>query len=88
KLVGGLYGVSIGRTFFGESMFHTVSNASKVAFVHLVERLKRWDFDIIDCQQSTPHMARFGAVDISRKKFLDILRYSVEKPSIVGNWDK
>ncbi len=88
KLVGGLYGVSIGRTFFGESMFHTVSNASKVAFVHLVERLKRWDFDIIDCQQSTPHMARFGAVDISRKKFLDILRYSVEKPSIVGNWNK
>ncbi|WP_293443706.1 leucyl/phenylalanyl-tRNA--protein transferase [Persephonella sp.] len=88
KLVGGLYGVSIGRTFFGESMFHTVSNASKVAFVHLVERLKRWDFDIIDCQQPTPHMARFGAVDISRKKFLDILRYSVEKPSIVGNWNK
>ena len=86
KLVGGLYGVSIGRTFFGESMFHTVSNASKVGFVHLVERLKSWNFDMIDCQQSTPHMARFGAVDISRKKFLDILKKSVKKPSIVGNW--
>ncbi len=86
ELVGGLYGVSIGRTFFGESMFHTVSNASKVGFVHLVERLKSWNFDIIDCQQSTPHMAKFGAVDISRKKFLDILKKSVKKPSIVGNW--
>ncbi len=86
ELVGGLYGVSIGRTFFGESMFHTVSNASKVGFVHLVERLKSWNFDIIDCQQSTQHMARFGAVDISRKKFLDILKKSVKKPSIVGNW--
>ena len=86
ELVGGLYGVSIGRTFFGESMFHTVSNASKVGFVHLVERLKSWNFDMIDCQQSTPHMARFGAVDISRKKFLDILKKSVKKPSIVGNW--
>ncbi|WP_456463543.1 leucyl/phenylalanyl-tRNA--protein transferase [Persephonella sp.] len=86
ELVGGLYGVSIGRTFFGESMFHTVSNASKVGFVHLVERLKSWNFDIIDCQQSTSHMARFGAVDISRKKFLDILKKSVKKPSIVGNW--
>ena len=86
ELVGGLYGVSIGRTFFGESMFHAVSNASKVGFVNLVERLKIWDFDMIDCQQSTPHMARFGAVEISRKKFLDILSISVKKPSIVGNW--
>jgi len=86
KLVGGLYGVSIGKTFFGESMFHTVSNASKVGFVHLVERLKRWDFDMIDCQQSTPHLARFGAVEISRKEFLDILSISVKKPSMIGNW--
>jgi len=86
ELVGGLYGVSIGKTFFGESMFHTVSDASKVAFVHLVRKLKEWDFDMIDCQQSTPHMARFGAVDIPRKEFLDKLKESIKKPSIVGKW--
>ncbi|MDQ7055667.1 MAG: leucyl/phenylalanyl-tRNA--protein transferase [Persephonella sp.] len=51
ELVGGLYGVSLGGVFFGESMFHTVPDASKVAFVHLVERLKQWNFDMIDCQQ-------------------------------------
>ena len=79
KLVGGLYGVAIGGVFFGESMFHKVSNASKVAFVHLVKRLKEKDFDIIDCQQSTPHMARFGAREIPRKEFLDIISKSIHK---------
>ena len=87
KLVGGLYGVSIGRTFFGESMFHLVSNASKVAFVYLIERLKKWQFDMIDCQQSSQHMANFGAVEIPRNKFLDILKSSVKKPTLVGNWN-
>ena len=86
KLVGGLYGVSIGKTFFGESMFHTVSDASKVAFVKLVEKLREWDFDMIDCQQSTPHMERFGAVEIPRKKFLEILKKSVKKKDFVGKW--
>ena len=79
KLVGGLYGVAIGGVFFGESMFHKVSNASKVAFVHLVRRLKEKGFDIIDCQQSTPHMARFGAREIPRKEFLDIISKSIHK---------
>ena len=79
KLVGGLYGVAIGGAFFGESMFHKVSNASKVAFVHLVNRLKEKGFDIIDCQQSTPHMARFGAREIPRKEFLDIISKSIHK---------
>ena len=79
KLVGGLYGVAIGGVFFGESMFHKVSDASKVAFVHLVNRLKEKDFDIIDCQQSTPHMARFGAREIPRKEFLDIITKSIHK---------
>ena len=86
KLVGGLYGVSIGKAFFGESMFHLVPDASKVAFVHLVWKLQEWNFDIIDCQQSTPHMARFGAVEISRDKFLDILEKSTQKETIKGKW--
>ncbi len=86
ELVGGLYGVSIGKTFFGESMFYTVSDASKVAFVKLVEKLREWDFDMIDCQQSTPHMERFGAVEIPRKKFLEILKKSVKKKDFVGKW--
>ena len=86
ELVGGLYGVSLGGVFFGESMFHTVSDASKVAFVYLVEKLKQWNFDLIDCQQSTPHMARFGAVEISRKEFLDRLRQSLKKPTKSGKW--
>ncbi|WP_297456403.1 leucyl/phenylalanyl-tRNA--protein transferase [Persephonella sp.] len=79
NLVGGLYGVAIGGAFFGESMFHKVSDASKVAFVHLVNRLKEKGFDIIDCQQSTPHMARFGAREIPRKEFLDIISKSIHK---------
>ncbi len=86
KLVGGLYGIALGGTFFGESMFHKVSNASKVAFVHLVRKLKDLDFDMIDCQQSTPHMARFGAVEIPRKEFLERLSKSLKKPTIRGKW--
>ncbi len=86
KLVGGLYGIALGGTFFGESMFHKVSDASKVAFVHLVRKLKELDFDMIDCQQSTPHMARFGAVEIPRKEFLERLSNSLKKPTIRGKW--
>ncbi|WP_457625947.1 leucyl/phenylalanyl-tRNA--protein transferase [Persephonella sp.] len=88
KLVGGLYGVSLGGVFFGESMFHLVPDASKVAFVHLVKRLEKWGFDMIDCQQSTPHMARFGAVEIPRREFLDILKKSLKKKTLKGNWGK
>ncbi|ACO04454.1 MAG TPA: leucyl/phenylalanyl-tRNA--protein transferase [Persephonella sp.] len=88
RLVGGLYGVSLGGVFFGESMFHEVSDASKVAFVHLVQKLKEWDFDMIDCQQSTEHLRRFGAEDISRKQFLDILRLSLKKETKRGNWSE
>ena len=86
KLVGGLYGIALGGTFFGESMFHKVSDASKVAFVHLVRKLKELDFDMIDCQQSTPHMARFGAVEIPRKEFLERLSNSLKKPTIRDKW--
>ncbi|MBC2713260.1 MAG: leucyl/phenylalanyl-tRNA--protein transferase [Desulfosarcina sp.] len=70
KLVGGLYGISIGRAFFGESMFSRVSNASKVAFVTLVKNLRRLKFDLIDCQVKTDHLIRFGAREVPRKLFL------------------
>ena len=73
KLVGGLYGVAMGRAFFGESMFSRVSNASKVAFASLVETLQKNHFKIIDCQVRTDHLIRFGAREISRKLFLEQL---------------
>jgi leucyl/phenylalanyl-tRNA---protein transferase len=73
KLVGGLYGVAIGRVFFGESMFHTETDASKVAFANLVERLKYWGYQLIDCQVSTRHLISFGAEEVSRVEFGQLL---------------
>jgi leucyl/phenylalanyl-tRNA--protein transferase len=84
-LVGGLYGVSIGRAFFGESMFSRVSNASKVAFVFLVEHLKRLKFDLIDCQVKTDHLIRFGAREIPRHVFLEQLNKAIHRP-VHGDW--
>ena len=73
-LVGGIYGVCIGRCFFGESMFSRRSNASKVALVGLVDYLRERDFVLIDCQQTTPHLLSMGAREIPRSAFLDHLR--------------
>ncbi|HHZ95812.1 MAG TPA: leucyl/phenylalanyl-tRNA--protein transferase [Flavobacteriales bacterium] len=73
ELVGGLYGVSIGKMFFGESMFSKATNASKVALFHLVERLKKWGFGPIDCQMMNSHIATLGAIPISREDFTGIL---------------
>lgn len=70
QLVGGLYGVAIGRMFYGESMFSRVSDASKVALAHLARQLERWDFGLIDCQMNTPHLASLGAREIPRAAFL------------------
>lgn len=70
KLAGGLYGVSIGRMFYGESMFSDVSNASKIALAHLARQLERWRFGMIDCQMSTPHLASLGAREIPRSEFI------------------
>lgn len=70
KLAGGLYGVTLGGAFFGESMFHRVADASKVALVALIERLKERGFTLIDTQWSTPHLERFGAVEIPRQEYL------------------
>jgi leucyl/phenylalanyl-tRNA--protein transferase len=86
KLVGGLYGVSLGRCFYGESMFTRISNASKVAFVALVEHLRALEFDLIDCQITTAHLIRFGAREISRARFLDELKKALKSPTIKGKW--
>ena len=73
RLVGGLYGVHLGRMFFGESMFADVSDASKVAFVALVRQLIAWDFDLLDSQVHTHHLERFGAENIPRARYLELL---------------
>ncbi len=86
ELAGGLYGVSLGRCFFGESMFTLKSNASKVAFVALVEYLKERSFDLIDCQVTTDHLMRFGAQEISRNQFLVELAQSLKAPTLRGRW--
>ena len=80
KLAGGLYGVAIGGAFFGESMFHRVTDASKVALVALVERLRANKFALLDAQWTTPHLEQFGAVEISREHYLNLLGRAVELP--------
>ncbi|MFC2116038.1 leucyl/phenylalanyl-tRNA--protein transferase [Bacteroidota bacterium] len=87
KLAGGLYGVSLGGAFFGESMFHLERDASKIAFFHLVEFVKDRDFDLIDAQQSTSHLKSLGAAEISRQKFLDLLARSLQKKTLMGRWE-
>lgn len=74
QLVGGLYGLALGKVFFGESMFSRCSNASKVAFVHLVTQLQAWGFELIDCQMPTDHLFSFGAHSLSRDHFLARLK--------------
>lgn len=85
-LVGGLYGVSLGRAFFGESMFHDRPNASKIAFWALAKRLFAWGFAFIDCQQATPHMLHFGAQEISGERFQTRLRAALAHPGRTGLW--
>jgi leucyl/phenylalanyl-tRNA--protein transferase len=88
KLVGGLYGVSLGGVFFGESMFATIKDASKVAFVKFVRKLMEWEYTLIDCQVKTSHLIRFGAREIPRSEFLKCLRIAHEKPMRKGNWSR
>ena len=80
KLAGGLYGVAIGGSFFGESMFHRVTDASKIALVALVEHLRVKKFALLDTQWLTPHLQQFGAIEISRSHYLCLLRSAVELP--------
>jgi leucyl/phenylalanyl-tRNA---protein transferase len=85
-LVGGLYGVALGRAFFGESMFTRVSNASKVALVALARQLEQWGFGVIDCQMNTTHLASFGAREIPRAEFTRRLRELVHYAPIPVPW--
>lgn len=87
ELAGGLYGVSLGRMFFGESMFARRTDASKVALVALAQRLKGWGFRIIDAQVPTPHTIAMGAVEWRRTKFLKVLREDIEHPTRLGSWE-
>ena len=86
KLAGGLYGVSIGRIFFGESMFSRATDASKVALAHLARQLERWAFGLIDCQMSTPHLESLGAREIARNEFVRALSELVNYPTRAGTW--
>lgn len=87
QLVGGLYGISLGSAFFGESMFHFETDASKVAFVHLVERIKSWGFSFIDNQQVTKHLISLGSEEISRDRFLALLGEVILEPTKRGCWN-
>ncbi len=86
ELVGGLYGVSLGGAFFGESMFYSETDASKVAFSYLVDFCIDVDFDFIDSQVSNEHMLNMGGVEIPRAEFLKVLEKSLEKETIKGKW--
>jgi leucyl/phenylalanyl-tRNA--protein transferase len=86
QLVGGLYGVAIGGAFFGESMFSLVTDASKVALVLLIRQLRAWGFTLFDCQQSSPHVMRFGAEEIPRRDFLEHLTAAFALPDRRGHW--
>jgi leucyl/phenylalanyl-tRNA---protein transferase len=86
ELVGGLYGVSLGKAFFGESMFHLKTDASKVALATLVEKLKSWDFHFIDSQMTTEHMIRLGAKELPRRIFLKRLQLALRQPTKRGRW--
>jgi len=86
RLEGGLYGVALGQVFFGESMFTRAPDASKVALVKLVERLRRDGCRVIDCQQATRHLASLGAREIPRKAFAQLLKESIQYPPSGSRW--
>jgi leucyl/phenylalanyl-tRNA--protein transferase len=88
RLVGGLYGVALGRAFFGESMFSRADDASKVALVHLCEQLSDWGFGLIDCQMRTEHLIRLGAREIPRGHFVAHLDRLCPLPGPTGCWDQ
>ena len=88
NLVGGLYGVSLGKLFFGESMFARAKDASKVAFFVLQDTLKHWSFDLIDCQIMNPHLASLGVHNIPREQFLTLLAANEQHPTRRGLWQR
>jgi leucyl/phenylalanyl-tRNA--protein transferase len=86
ELVGGIYGVSLGSAFFGESMFARADDASKVAFVRLVDQLRSWGFTLVDCQVETEHLERFGAVHVPLDRFRQDLEVALEAETRRGTW--
>jgi len=86
QLVGGLYGVALGKIFFGESMFSRLSDASKIAFVYLARQLQVWGFGLIDCQIQSPHLDSFGAEDVPRTVFAHSLEHYIVQPAHTGDW--
>jgi leucyl/phenylalanyl-tRNA--protein transferase len=86
ELAGGLYGVAVGRAFFGESMFTRATDASKIALAHLARQLARWGYGVIDCQMTTPHLARLGAREIPRAAFIRKLAELVNYPQGTADW--
>ncbi len=86
RLVGGIYGLGLGKVFCGESMFHHETDASKVAFVTLVQHLHRHDFSLVDCQLHTDHLEQFGAREWDRDDFLDALEEAIHFPTQPGKW--
>jgi leucyl/phenylalanyl-tRNA--protein transferase len=86
ELVGGLYGIALGRMFYGESMFTRATDASKIALVHLVKQLARWNFGMVDCQMQTAHLASFGAREIPRAEFTRSLQELVNYPQSPAEW--
>jgi len=86
EMVGGLYGVSLGRMFYGESMFSRKTDASKIALAHLVAQLKQWNFGMIDCQMNTAHLASMGAREIPRKEFISRLKELIHYPDVPAPW--
>ncbi len=87
ELVGGLYGLALGRCFFGESMFSTETDASKIAFVFLCHQLQAWNYRIIDCQVENPHLLTLGAEKIQRSEFQTILNDNVHKEPLKHDWE-
>lgn len=87
RLVGGLYGVSLGDIFFGESMFALSPDASKIAFVSMVEAIRDWGIKLIDCQVYTDHLARFGAKKCTRDNFMRVLENLIQRPTRQHKWE-
>lgn len=86
ELVGGLYGVALGRVFFGESMFSRVGDTSKTALVYLARQLQRWKFSFVDCQLPSEHVFSMGAKEIPRSRFLEELEQALIQPGQPGSW--
>ena len=86
ELVGGLYGIAIGRVFFGESMFSQIKDASKVALAYLTDKLREWDYELIDCQVQSEHLTQLGAIDIPREEFCNLLGSLVAQQAASNAW--